>query len=236
MKSLYAISGEDTDRLLQFLGYGNPSGPFWFVGMEEAGNLSKDEVLTRAREFHPIDDLARVHSLPGYWMDTTKLIPTWSAMCRLVLRISCNPAWQDREAVRAYQSEKLGRIGGATFLTELLPLPCPSTASWPYSTVFPTRETYAASIIPSRILRLRAVFKESQPQYVFCYGKTYWPYFEEIFRISRFHDLEQGRVRIACVDRGWLVLTEFFSRYFMTDPRIEAIASYLESHGSDSAK
>lgn len=157
------LSEREVKRLLSFVGYGDPRGRFWFVGMEEAGGGTLDELRVRAEKFHPVDDLARVHGLVEYWMDMGKLIPTWSAMSRLALCLGDEPRWQDREVVRAYQRERLGRIGGETFLTEVLPLPSPSTGVWPYEALFPTREAYATAVLPERLRQLRELFVEHRP-------------------------------------------------------------------------
>src|SRR5205814_5404237 len=90
----------------------------------------------RAREFRPIDDLARAHALPGYLTDITTLRPTWSATSRLALRLSSEPNWRDRDLVRCYQVNRLGHADGETLLTEALPLPSPSTVHWPYRSCF----------------------------------------------------------------------------------------------------
>jgi hypothetical protein len=221
----FQLAEVDVQKLLEFVGYGNPDGRFWFVGMEEAGDLKPAELLTRAREFHVIDDLARAHALPGYLTDMTKLRPTWSAMSRLVLRLSGEANWRDRDLVRWYQMNRLGRANGETFLTEALPLPCPSTAQWPYESLFATRDMYRGKLLRRRLGRLRALFDQHRPQYVFCYGKDYWAEFQQVFAGAAFEDIEPGRVRVAHTKSGTVVLTHFFSSWFMTDERIDRIAA-----------
>jgi hypothetical protein len=105
----------------------------------------------------------------------TRLRPTWSAMSRLVLRLTGESNWRDRELVRWYQVNRLGRAGGETFLTEALPFPCPSTALWPYASLFATRDAYRTRVLPDRMRRLRAMFEQHRHRYVFCDGKGYWP-------------------------------------------------------------
>jgi hypothetical protein len=52
--------------------------------------------------------------------------------------------------------------------------------------------------------------------------------FEEVFAGANFMDLEPGRVRLARMNGSIVVLTHFFSAWFMTDQRIEHIAQHLE--------
>jgi len=76
------LSDEDIRSLLEFIGFGNHAGPFWFLEMEEAGDLKAAELVTRAREFHPIEDPARAYALPGYWADMTRLRPDIPRRCK----------------------------------------------------------------------------------------------------------------------------------------------------------
>ena len=152
--------------------------------MEEAGDLSRAQLLTRAEQFERIDDLARVHGLPGYWMDMRKVVPAWSGMARLVLRLQSHPGWQDREIVRDYQATRLGRLDGDTFLAEILP--------------------------PTRLRYLGELFDEHRPAYVFGYGKSYWPYYMKIVGVTEREDLEPGKIALGVsVGRGSCSLTSF---------------------------
>ena len=195
----------------------------------EAGDLSLPELLTRANEFERIDDLARVHALRGYWMDMYKLIPTWSAMSRIVLRLQGHAGWRDREVIRDYQANRLGRLKGDTFLTEILPLPAPSTNSWPYGALFDSRATYAERVLRGRLRYLANLFQQHQPRYVFGYGKAYWPYYREIVGTTVLEELEPGKSAVGVRGQSCVVLTHFFSRYFMTDDRVEAMAQRIAS-------
>src|SRR5687767_6541542 len=106
--------------LFDFLGYGNPAGRFWFIGMEERGAETDDGLaleLDWRRTFQPIEDLMQAHAK---WVDfksdepfdPTKLVRTWSVMCKLVLCISGHSDWSSIEAVRVYQANRLGRRDG----------------------------------------------------------------------------------------------------------------------------
>jgi hypothetical protein len=131
--------------------------------------------------------------------------------------------------VRWYQVNRLGHADGETFLTEALPLPSPSTAHWPYRSLFTSREVYRAKVLPPRMQRLRSLYEEHRPQYVFCYGKDHCGDFEDVFAGVGFTDLESGRVRVGRANGRAIVLTHFFSSWFMTDQRVDRIAGHLEA-------
>ena len=75
------LTDEHWQKLLNFKGYGNPAGSYWFVGAEEYSQGTEQELLTRATQIQEIDDLSRVHSLPDLDFAIQRLLPTWGAMC-----------------------------------------------------------------------------------------------------------------------------------------------------------
>ncbi len=124
------LTEEDWQKLHRFRGYGNPAGRFWFIGIEERGDGIIQELRVRLK-FQEVEDLLYSQS-PEVWghsklwkdFNPDKLIPTWSAMIRFVLRLSGDAEWKDPERVRKYQKESLGKLDGQTFLADILR--CPS--------------------------------------------------------------------------------------------------------------
>jgi len=223
----------EIEKLLTFKGYGNPDGQFWFIGMEEQGNGSELELRWR-QTFEPIEDLMRVHQRwvedfePSERFDPEKLIPTWATMSRIALRLTGSRDWSDVEQVRRYQSQRLGRRDGETFLSEILPLPAPSSSDWPYPGLFPTRAAYEGSVRHPRLTMLHELFERHEPTYVFCYGKANWEHHKEIFPAARFEPVVDDEVMLARYGSGVLVLTPFFVPYRMTNDLIERTARAIE--------
>src|ERR1700752_1863177 len=109
----------------QFLGYGSLSAPLWFVGMEEAGGKSTEELKRRVAVWDelggdPVVDLVDFHQRIGcdqYFGVRPKRQVTWARLAQIVLTLEgldCG-----RDAVLALQSQHLGRKGGTTLLAEL---------------------------------------------------------------------------------------------------------------------
>lgn len=191
------LGPEDLDRLLAFQGYGNPGGEFWFIGMEEQGEGTALELRWRL-SFAPIEDLIAVHERweqfkPGDGFDAERLIPTWATMCKIVLRLGGVADWSDTNEIRTYQAQRLGRLDGETFLTEVLPLPARGTAHWPSGSPIHSRGEYETVVRPRRIAMLRDLYAQHQPRYVFCYGKANWDHHRGIFPDVTFHPILDER-------------------------------------------
>lgn len=123
------LTAEELQKLLDFQGWGNPGGDFWFVGMEERGDGNDLELRWRLG-FTPIEDLIPAHLRweqfkPDEPFDPLLLVRTWATMSKIVLRLRGEENWTDTDRLRRYQAGRLGRPDGETFLTELLPLPAP---------------------------------------------------------------------------------------------------------------
>ena len=210
------LSEEQVSALLAHLGFGNPAGKFWFIGMEEHGDGVQADLVTRADHWAEIDDLHRAHAIPpfndGGWDSHTYLIPTWSRMIRLILCLKGEANWDDREAVRAYQGAHFGRLEGESFITELLPLPAPNLSTWPHTWRWDSREACAEEILPARLERLRDLYVRSQPEYVHCYGKTYWGRFQALFAGVGFEPALDGTVLVGRNAASKIVLTPFLSQ------------------------
>ena len=208
------LSNEELERALKFEGYGNKATPYWFLGMEEGGG-SIEELRKRANSFDPVEFLHASLSKTG--LDTKyRHVPTWRVMSKLIMAMEGMTGWQETSSARDYQAHKLGRAGGDTFLAELMPLPSPSTAVWPYGSLYPSRREYYKIVRPSRIRWLRSEFAKLQPRFVICYGKGNWRYYEEIFCDVEFRPKLNEKIRVGQPEQITILLLPFLSYYFPT--------------------
>jgi hypothetical protein len=178
-----------------FYGYGNYSGDFWFIGMEEGGGNSFAEIAKRLsiwakRGKREIEDVAEYHveiGITHFFNDSPKLQPTWNKLIRILL--SHDNQVPTTEQVREYQRTVLGRSNGSTCLVELLPLPSPSTGHWLYARhshlpYLANRATYKRTCLPPRILHLKQRINEHEPKAVIFYGLSYWEHWQEIAGVN----------------------------------------------------
>ena len=185
----------DDERLeafaTHFYGYGNYTGKYWFVGMEEGGGDSFQEIEKRLaiwsqRGGCELEDVAEYHIALGItypFAPTAKLQPTWSKLIRVLLSAEGYSAL--KEDVRAYQRHYLGRKSGESCLLELLPLPSPSTSDWLYAQYsqlkyLTDRETYRHYFMPKRIRHIKERIRQYKPKAVIFYSFSYRSYWAEI--------------------------------------------------------
>lgn len=174
-----------------FYGYGNYHSDYWFVGMEEGGGDSFQDVATRLdawckRGEHELEDMVEYHAAIGvkcFFDKHPKLQSTWSKLIRIVLSIKGQKAKTPQ--VREYQRQLLGRSNGETCLIELLPLPSPATNKWLYAqhSQLPhlaSREAYSQHYLPLRTAHLKQRIHEYKPKGVVFYSFSYRRHWQEI--------------------------------------------------------
>jgi hypothetical protein len=176
-----------------FFGYGNTKAPLWFVGMEEGGGGTVEEVASRLAAWNQrgrpmVDDVAEFHYAIGqqrWFVPGAPTQNTWRQLIRTTLLAHELPV--SLEAIRDYQVQRFSRSGGDVASLELLPLPSTSTrqehwryAGWSNIKALAARETYRQHFLPLRIARLRELISQERPGAVVFYGVTYQQHWEAI--------------------------------------------------------
>lgn len=225
------LIGSELNHLLNFIGYGTLDADVWFLGMEEAGG-GEENIRTRLK-FRPVEDNARAHKM----LDVTKLHwgrrviqRTWRGMCYIMLRLEGKEP--TRENIRTYQAEKLGRYGGNTLLTELMPIPKPKVRRWDYDELIPqfdSREDYYQTVKPRRIEYLRGLVEKHRPKVVIGYGKGFWSDYRQLFAGHDFSD-EDG-FQTAVADETLVILTAHFTARSMNGRFDDVVAVIDERFG-----
>jgi hypothetical protein len=180
-------------------GYGDYHGSYWFIGLEEGGGNSYQNINSRLtawdhrgrRELEQLHTFHRDIGLEHYFRLPPKYQPTWHKLIHVLLTAS-RPEWDletaqfQKEAVQDYQVNKLGRVPGENCLIELLPLPSPSTKYWIYADrteklpQFRNREKYQQHYLPQRIDHIRERINQYHPAVIVFYGVEYQKYWEMI--------------------------------------------------------
>lgn len=176
-----------------FYGYGDYNGPYWFIGMEEGGGDSFENVNKRLSEWNKrgkqeLEDVAEFHRAIGIgelFNDSPKLQPTWNKLIRILLSAK-GQEYIQTEDVREYQRTLLGKAAkGENCLIELFPLPSPSTNHWIYAqhsklAQLINRPTYKEHYINTRTNHVRERIDQYRPGVVVFYGITYLDYWQRI--------------------------------------------------------
>ena len=192
------------DFMSRFCGYGTWTAPAWFVGMEEGGGQALDEIERRLAAWDGSDELADLHEYQAgigglrWFSDRPKIRSTWGKLIRVLLAF--RGARTDKDSVRQYQRDQLGRRNADTALIELLPLPSPSTAKWIYSSLnipaIATRERYYSELLPRRIAAIHTRIATHRPAFVVFYGIGYREDWEAIIG-TKFELVQEERFQIA---------------------------------------
>ena len=176
------------DSLLQvfmdgFYGYGNLKAKYWFVGMEEGGGQTIEEITARLETWDQhgrpvLDDLRRFHHdarLYDWFRKASPLQKTWRALILTVL--AAEDGDTTATSLVEYQRTQLGKAGGETALIETLPLPSPGTQTWNYAkwsrlAVLRDRKTYQTAYFERRRDRVIDLVRAANPLAVIFYGNS----------------------------------------------------------------
>lgn len=223
------ITDEQLNHLLDFVGYGTLNADVWFLGMEEAGG-GEQNIRTRL-EFQAIEDCAEAHKKLGvtklHW--GKRIIQrTWRGMCYVMIRLEGMDPSTDN--IRTYQAEKLGRFGGRTLLTELMPIPNPNIDRWGYEELIPqfsSREDYYQLVKPRRVIYLKRLIGNCKPKVIIGYGKGFWNDYKELFEESHF--ISKDQFEVAFDGTTLVILTGHFTARTMNGKFAE-IVSIIKSY------
>lgn len=220
-----------------FYGYGNPAGPFWFIGMEEGGGESQEEVVRRIDVWQELGcpetaDVAEFHHRTGmdyFFKDPVALQHTWAQIIRLILTMKGEDT--DIRTVKEYQKSYFARKKGETCSLELLPLPAPSTSVWLYSvwTDIPylrSRGLYRRNCRQWRAAHLREMVCKHHPAVVVFYGFSYRKWYEMISG-SPLLTQEPGDWAMAKSDKIIFALTKHPAARGVSNDYFERVGSLI---------
>ncbi len=170
----------------RFLGYGNPSASLWFVGMEEGGGNSIEEIAARfgawerrgRRDFEDMKAFCREtgHAALLPWGSANA--PHQRTWCSLIRTQGIRDGKPDLSSnPLAYQRTDWLTEGGETCLLNLMPLPSANTSIWNYADwsdlpALQTRKTYTVEFVGNRIELIREAIMKHRPKQVIFVGTS----------------------------------------------------------------
>lgn len=178
-----------------FYGYGSWDHDFWFIGMEEGGGNSLEDLEKRIltwekRGGHGLEDARPYHlelGITQWYGDKAKLQKTWEKIIRVYLAYKNSPT--DKNSIRQYQTEHFGcRDSNNGFASlELFSLPSQSTTHWIYNSIeglpyLINRQVYKYYLYPKRADTLRHNILSYKPKFIVIYGINYLPEWEGIIQ------------------------------------------------------
>jgi hypothetical protein len=219
-----ALTDDELNHLLNFVGYGKLNADVWFLGMEEAGGGERN--IRSRLKFQQVEDCAEAHRILGITKHHSgrKIIQrTWRGMCYIMLKLEGKGT--DTEKIRNYQADFLGRFQGTSLLCELMPIPKPSVNDWGYEKLIPqfsSRAEYYQVVKPQRVKYLQKLLAEHHPKIIIGYGKNYWQDYKALFPNMKF---SQSGQFLSARDTGRvIVLTDHFTARTMNGKFDEVVA------------
>jgi hypothetical protein len=171
------------ERIKNFWGYGNLNSPYWLIGMEEGFNAETEDLYKRfkASENKQICDVADLKTDPGSYSlfaDGAPLNRTYKRLIQMIMYAETKKH-PDKEAIRDFQINQLGRSDSNNAILELMPLPSKSIdpKDWLYTEIgiegLTSRKDYLETYKNERIEGLRSLIEQYKPKYVICYSLSY---------------------------------------------------------------
>ncbi|MEO6045064.1 MAG: hypothetical protein ABIQ47_14265 [Tepidiformaceae bacterium] len=177
---------ESFQVLNRFKGFGEPKSALWFVGIEEGGEWSLEDLQS---------DLVELYAKPQPELDgranqkgKPHRTPVYPIASRVALGLFNPSRTFTSDDVRDFQHRKLGRWKSDTFLTNVYPLGKKSRTAWPehYQLLgFKSAAACRASVVEDRLALLRELRQKHAPRLVVCHGEKDWDQFELCFGSSQ---------------------------------------------------
>jgi hypothetical protein len=177
------------DFMRSFYGYGDINADFWFIGMEEGGGNSFEEVRNRLNIWekmgrNQLENVKTYHDFlgfPEYFAEKPKAQSTWTKLIRVYL--ASQGDFPGHDQIKKLQRDEFGIPNSNVALLELLPLPSPSTNKWIYSShseipYLKSRKKYRNHLAITRLNKIQKMIIENRPKAVILYGFSYFEYWE----------------------------------------------------------
>jgi len=193
-------------RLCKYLGWGNPKGKVWFVGLEPGGDgytSLKDVVkMVRAKKslVAPYEGVAGGH------------VAEKEAQILSGLRSDGDNQW------RAYIRDHLWTKEGVVLHANIFPLDRPGTDRWPpqYKRLFgfgaEDWDEYVYWVEKLRWPLLRKLKEEVSPTATICFGSSFRAYFKTAFGLLESVKSFVNEPRIVVYEKERVILTPFLGR------------------------
>lgn len=223
------------DRLMRSIGWGDPNGGLWFIGLEEGSDWRDqgeiDDFLSRESLKKAGDAQYESFAAPeaGQSVSRDSRSQVWLFESKIAAALSAT--------VRGpydYAGRCLWFNGFGTFHGNLLPLGKPRLANWPahYRSLFglgpEDRDRYTLIVRKRRYPTIRDLHKASRPQATICFGKTYWMEFEDLFDLWADEPADGSDTSLRIFSEKRIVLAPFFGVGQMSDALCARLIQLLQ--------
>lgn len=214
------------DMVNKVLGWGDPNGGLWFVGLEEASPFTEDD-LTRYESADPFIPVTQADR--DKWDQRGKGIRDYTSKIAQPLSLQGRGIeWKDYQKI-------MWSAGSQICQVNLFPLPKPTfLKNWPnsykeqYGYGPSDRADYIRDVRSTRFGRIREWWKRCRPQATICFGTQGWEFDKEILDLRSTPEMKfDGETHVYVSER--VILAPFFAYWHMSNRKAEAMSGVLKS-------
>jgi len=209
---------ENLNVFIQFLGYGNLASKIWFIGIEEGGNISDEKTFTEELN-------KRKENRFLYLEESKEKTQVWDIIATLIKEVMPSISRTDmfREETSSF------------FLSNLFPLPRPTTLSQKFSEYKPyfgedivDPNKYQSIVRSERYPIIYRNWIKYSPKLTICFGSGYHNEFENLLKLghSKFDSLSDGNLFYFSDEK--VLLTPFFNYRILKDQMIREIKKVIK--------
>ncbi len=223
---------EDKDLeiyIYSFFGFGNWKSKIWFIGIEEGGGNSKEEISSRLNSWlkykTDLIDNNIHHKNIGIsdFFDKGKLQPTWKKLIRL--KLSYEGKEPNNDLIRDIQKNNWGRVNSDNALLDLFPLPSPNNSNWFYNewsklSYLGTRKDYYNNVIDKRVEYIQNKIEEYKPEVVVFYSISMLDYWNRIVE----YNFNYNSTKVS-IDKSYIKIFKKNGTKFVVTPQPAAVYS-----------
>jgi hypothetical protein len=228
---------ENLRIFMNFKGWGNPRGCFWFIGIEEAQEFSEKEIprlLTLYRKWVCASEPGDYDREKKEFLKTNpgkRFTSVYEIMGKIVKEV------RGKDNLDDFLNNELFTENGEIFQSNIYPLGKRSLRSElpeHYKKYFGlrTREEYFHIVETKRFEILRKYWAERKRKVTICFGKTIWDQFKALFRLGNDYELVNDGMIIFYPNEK-IYLTPFFMNRWMSHARIEILGTHIRDILSD---
>lgn len=215
--------------IYNFFGFGNWKSKIWFIGIEEGGGNTKEEVSSRLNSWLKyktdlIDNNIHHKNIGIYdFFDRGKLQPTWKKLIRLKLAYEGKKA--ENNLIRNIQKNNWGRFNSDNALLDLFPLPSTTNSNWFYNEwsklpYLDTRKNYYNNVVDARVEYIQNKLKKHKPEIVIFYSISMIDYWNRIVE----DNFKDNSTKIM-IDKNYIKIIKKNDTKFVVTPQPAAVYS-----------
>jgi hypothetical protein len=196
---------DNFEILNKFKGFGNPTGDFWFIGIEEALPTTTENLQETLKNYKT----EILSTKTGEIKETAeKLGNKFTKVYDIMSKIIKGDNWKE------YRDNRLLQADSNEFQMNLFPLGKPRVSNWPthYNELFsiPSIDIYIDHVKTTRFKMLKGYWDKYKPRVTICFGSSFLNEFKLLFNLSDSEEILFKEEKIYFYPQERVLITPFF--------------------------